>query len=80
MMNEETMQLADVLLKSLYDYHFANDGGSYRLPVAMINADVKSKAAIEYLLEKEYATDSGQGTDSLVLSITEQGMAYIKNE
>lgn len=46
----------------------------------MINADVKSKLAIENLIEKEYATDSGQGTDNLVLAITTQGMDYIKNK
>ncbi|HJF30786.1 MAG TPA: hypothetical protein K8V56_03275 [Sporosarcina psychrophila] len=80
MTNEERDQLSDMLLQSLYDYHFANNGGSYNLPKAMINADVKSKLAIENLIEKEYATDSGQGTDNLVLAITTQGMDYIKNK
>ncbi|NYF23693.1 hypothetical protein [Sporosarcina sp. JAI121] len=80
MMNVERDQLADVLLQSLYDYHFANNGGSYTLPKAMANADVTSKLAIEYLIEKEYASDSGQGTDNLVLAITTQGMDYIKNK
>lgn len=80
MTNEERNKLSDMLLQSLYDYHFANNGESYKLPKAMINADVNSKLAIEYLIEKEYATDSGQGTDSLVLAITTQGMDYIKNK
>ena len=80
MINEERNKLSDILLQSLYDYHFANDGGSYHLPKAMINADESSKLAIEYLIEKEYATDSGQGTDNLVLAITKQGMDYIKNK
>lgn len=44
----------------------------------MINADVNSKIAIEYLIEKGYATDSGQESDNLVLGITTQGMNYIK--
>ncbi len=80
MMNVERNKLADVLLQSLYDYHFANNGGSYTLPKAMINTDVNSKLAIEYLIEKEYAVDSGQGSDNLVLAITTQGMDYIKNK
>ena len=80
MTNEEINRLSDILLQSLYDYHFANDGGSYILPKAMVNTDVNSKQAIEYLIEKEYAVDSGQGTDNLVLAITAQGMDYIKNK
>ena len=80
MINEESNKLSDILLQSLYDYHFANNGGSYTLPKAMINADVNSKLAIEYLIEKEYAIDSGQGSDNLVLAITAQGMDYIKNK
>ena len=80
MTNEESNKLSDILLQSLYDYHFANNGGSYNLPKAMINADVNSKLAIEYLIEKEYAIDSGQGSDNLVLAITTQGMDYIKNK
>ena len=78
MLNEEVKQLSDRLLQSLYEYHFANNGGSYTLPKAMVNADVNSKLAIEYLIEKEYAVDSGQGSDNLVLAITTQGMDYIK--
>lgn len=80
MTNEEVNQLSDRLLQSLYEYHFANNGGSYTLPKAMVNADVSSKLAIEYLIEKEYATDSGQGSDNLVLAITAQGMEYIKSK
>lgn len=80
MINEERNKLSDMLLQSLYDYHFANNGGSYKLPKAMINADLNSKMAIEYLIEKEYAIDSGQGSDNLVLAITTQGMDYIKNK
>ena len=73
-------QLRDILLQSLYDFHFANNGASYTLPKAMVNTDVNSKKAIEYLIEKEYAVDSGQGTDNLVLAITTQGIDYIKNK
>lgn len=80
MVNEEKEKLANMLLQSLYDYHFANNGGSYTLPKTMVNADVNSKSAIEYLLEKDYATDKGQGTDNLVLSITSTGMEFIKNQ
>jgi hypothetical protein len=80
MTNEESNKLSDILLQSLYDYHFANNGGSYNLPKAMLNADVNSKLAIEYLIEKEYAIDSGQGSDNLVLAITTQGLDYIKNK
>ena len=80
MINEEKNKLTDILLQSLYDYHYANDGGSYNLPKAMVNADVNSKQAIEYLIEKEYATDSGRGTDNLVLAITARGIDYIKNK
>lgn len=80
MTNEEINRLSDILLQSLYDYHFANNGGSYTLPKAMVNADINSKQAIEYLIEQEYAVDSGQGSDNLVLAITAQGMDYIKNK
>lgn len=79
MTNEERSKLSDMLLQSLYDYHFANDGGNYQLPKVMIDADVNSKTAIEYLIEEGYATDSGQGTDNLLLAITTEGMAYINN-
>lgn len=79
-MNEEVKNLTDVLLKSLYDYHFATNGGSYNLPKAMLNADVNSKAAIDHLIDAGYATDSGQGSDHLVLNITQQGMEYIENK
>ena len=80
MSNEERNKLADLLLQSLYDYHFSNNGGSYTLPRAMLSVDANSELAIEYLIEKEYATDSGQGSDNLVLAITPQGMDYIKNK
>ena len=80
MINEEINKISDILLQSLYDYHFANNGGSYILPKAMVNTDLNSKQAIEYLIEKEYAIDSGQGSDNLVLAITAQGMDYIKNK
>lgn len=79
MTNEEINKLSNILLQSLYDYHFANNGGSYVLPKAMVSADLNSKLAIEYLIEKEYALDSGQGSDNLVLAITPEGMDYIKN-
>ena len=78
MTDEEINYIAEVLLHSLYDYHFANNGGSYALPRAVL-ADVNSKLAIDYLLEMEYAEDSGQGSDNLFLAITLQGMDYIKN-
>ena len=77
-MNEEINKLSDVLLQSLYDYHYANNGGGYTLPKAMLNADVNSNLAIEHLLQMGYATDSGQGSDNLVLAITTQGIDYIK--
>lgn len=80
MLNEEKSKLSDMLLQSLYDYHFANKGGSYTLPKAMVNADPNSKLAIEDLIEKNYAMDKGQGTDNLVLSITPTGMDYIQNK
>ncbi len=79
MINEEKEKLSNMLLQSLYDYHFANNGGSYTLPKAMVDADVNSKTAIDYLLEKDYAIDKGQGTDNLVLSITPTGMEFINN-
>lgn len=80
MENAGENQLRDILLQSLYDFHFANNGASYTLPKAMVNTDPNSKRAIEYLIEKEYAVDSGQGTDNLVLAITPQGIEYIKNK
>lgn len=80
MSNEERNKLSDMLLQSLYDYHFANNGGSYTLPKAMIDTDPNSKAAVEYLIEEDYALDKGEGTDNLVLSITPTGMDYIKNK
>lgn len=79
-MDVDQSKLRDMLLQSLYDYHFANGGSGYTLPKAMLYADKSSKEAIDYLIEKGYATDSGQGTDNLVLSITEKGMEYIKNK
>lgn len=80
MTETEKNKMSDLLLQSLYDYHFANNGGSYTLPKALVQADENSKLAIEYLIEKEYAADSGHGTDNLVLAITPQGMEYIKNK
>ncbi|MEK3934574.1 hypothetical protein MKY41_04575 [Sporosarcina sp. FSL W7-1349] len=80
MTNEEVNKLSDMLLQSLYDYYFANNGESYTLPKAMLSADVNSKLAIDSLIENEYAVDSGQGTDNLVLAITPKGMEYIKNK
>lgn len=80
MNNKDVNNLSNTLLQSLYDFHFANNGGGYTLPKAMLNADVNSKNAIDYLLEMEYATDSGKGTDSLVLAITPKGMDYIQNK
>lgn len=80
MINEEVQKLSDVLLQSLYDYHFANNGGSYKLPKALLEADANSKQAIEYLVESGYTTDSGEGTEHLVLAITQQGMDYIKSK
>ena len=80
MINEEIKKLSDMLLQSLYDYHFANNGGSYILPKAMVNADASSKQAIKYLIEKDYAKDSGQESENLVLAITAQGMDYINNK
>lgn len=79
MMNEEINKLSDVLLQSLYDYHFATNGGHYQLPKAMLNADENSKLAIDHLLEAGYATDIGEGSDHLVLGITTQGIDYIKH-
>ena len=80
MINKEIKKLSEMLLQSLYDYHFANNGGSYILPKAMVNADASSKQAIEYLIEKDYAKDSGQESENLVLAITAQGMDYINNK
>ncbi|MGG0667239.1 hypothetical protein ABE073_01690 [Lederbergia citrisecunda] len=37
MMNEEIKKLSDVLLQSLYDYHFATNGGHYQLPKEMVD-------------------------------------------
>ncbi|HLR15644.1 MAG TPA: hypothetical protein VK144_07435 [Bacillota bacterium] len=70
-------QMRDILLQSLYDFHYANNGASYHLPKEMLEADVNSKQAIEYLLNNELATDAGEGTNNLVLSITPKGMNYI---
>ena len=78
--HEAVNQLSDKLLQSLYDYHFANNGAGYTLSKMILEADQNSKMAIEGLIENGYATDSGEGTDSLVLSITEKGMDTIKNK
>ena len=80
MTNAEGNKIRDILLQSLYDYHFANNGASYKLPKAMINTDMNSKLAIEYLIENGYAADSGQGSDNLILAITTLGMEYIENK
>ena len=55
-----------------------NDG-SY-LPKALVQADVVQQTGDGHLIEKEYAADSGQGMDNLVLAITPPGMDYIKNK
>lgn len=70
-------QMRDMLLQSLYDFYYANNGASYHLPKEMLEADVNSKQAIEYLVTNEYATDRGEGTNNLVLSITPKGILYI---
>lgn len=80
MMNEEIKKISDVLLQSLYDYHFATNGGRYQLPKAMLEADINSKLAIDYLIDAGYATDSGEGSDHLVLGITTSGMDYLTNK
>ncbi|MCM3758282.1 hypothetical protein M3197_12500 [Sporosarcina aquimarina] len=80
MTNEDVNKLSDKLLQSLYDYHFAYNGESYTLPKAMLNADVNSKLAIDYLIEQGYASNNGGDSDHLVLAITEKGMDYIKNK
>lgn len=80
MSDTEQKQLQETLLQSLYDYHFANDGAAYTLPKAMVNTDPNSKLAIEELVDNGYATDSGQGTDNLVLAITAKGIEYVKNK
>ena len=79
MTNPDVTKMSDMLLQSLYDYHFAYNGGSYTLPKAMLNADVTSKLAIEHLIENGYALNTGGESDNLVLAITEKGMEYIKN-
>ena len=78
--NEEINKISDILLQSLYDYHFARNCASYVLPKARVNTDLNSKQAIEYLIKMEYAVDSGQGSDNLVLGITAKGMEYLKNK
>lgn len=80
MTDSEQHQLRDMLLQSLYDYHFANAGSGYILSKAMLYAEESSKEAIDYLIENVYAIDSSQETDNLVLSITEKGMEYIKSK
>lgn len=80
MSEAEQKQLRETLLQSLYDYHYANDGAAYTLPKAMVNTDPNSKQAIEELVENGYATDSGQGTDNLVLAITTKGIEYVNNK
>ncbi|REB07287.1 hypothetical protein DVB69_10595 [Sporosarcina sp. BI001-red] len=77
---EDENKLSDMLLQSLYDYHFAYNGESYTLPKSMLSADVNSKLAIEYLIDKEYAVDTGKESANLVLAITEKGMEYIKSK
>lgn len=78
--DSEKNKLRDLLLQSLYDYHFANKGAGYTLPKAMLYAEENSKEAIEFLIENGYAIDCSQDTNNLVLSITEKGMEYIKDK
>ncbi|MBD7909634.1 hypothetical protein [Sporosarcina gallistercoris] len=80
MTNEDVTKMSDVLLQSLYDYHFAYNGGSYTLPKTMLDADITSKLAIDSLIENGYAVDNGEGSDNLVLSITPKGLDSIKNK
>lgn len=80
MSDEKVKQLRGMLLQSLYDYHYANNGASYTLPIAMVNTDVHSKKAIEELVEEGYASNSGAGTENLVLAITPKGIESIKNK
>lgn len=72
-------QVRNMLLKSLYDYHYANNGASYLLPKAMVESDENSNIAIQYLVENGYASDSGKGTENLVLAITPKGIDYINS-
>lgn len=79
MTNDKMKQLKAMLLQSLYDYHQTQNGASYTLPKAMVDTDVNSKVAIEELVQEGYATDSGEGTDNLVLAITQKGIEHIEN-
>lgn len=79
-MSEEIEKMKNMLLESLYDYHFANNGGSYTLPKAMLQTQPGSEEAIAKMLQEELATDRGQGTDQLVLSITPKGIDLVKNK
>lgn len=74
---EEKVKLKETLTQSLYDYHYANKGATYRLPHAMLEMDESSKLVIEELIESGYATDSGQGSKDMLLAITEKGIQYI---
>lgn len=80
-MNEEQrVALKNMLLQSLYDYHFTNNGASYHLPKVMVDTEPESKRAIETLIEEGLAQNNGQDNDeSLILSITPKGIEEIKN-
>lgn len=74
-MNQD--QIREMLLQSLYDFYYANNGASYHLPKEILEADANSKHAIEYLIKNEFATDIGEETINLVLSITPKGINHI---
>lgn len=76
----DQQKMRNMLLTSLYEYHYANNGAGYTLPKAMVQTDENSKFAIEYLVDHGYATDHGEGTENLVLAITPKGIDYINNK
>lgn len=75
---EAKATLKQMLVQSLYDYYHTNDGASYRLPKAMLQASPESEQAIAEIIEEGLAIDSGEGTDSLVLTITDKGLTHIE--
>lgn len=80
MTGEERKKLRDATLQTLYEYHFSNNGASFRESRESLRKDIERKLAIDYLIEKGYVREEKQGLDNLLISITAYGIDYIENE
>lgn len=79
-MNDEMSleQMKMMLLKSLFDYKYANDGASYQLPAELLSMQPMSEEAIRGLIAEGFAEDTSEDASYLLLHITDAGVTEIK--